>query len=124
MKKKAIAVLLAVVLTAGSLVPVPAMAAEEALEEEAVTAETAAEAETAAAEEAETAAETETEAAAANETASSAASEIVEAAPAIAEENQAMSATSGTCGLNAAWKLTGSGSNLTLTITGRGTIDY
>ena len=144
MKKKAIAVLLAVVLTAGSLVPVPAMAAEEALEEEAVTAETAAEAETAAAEEAETAAkaetaaeaetaaaeeaetaaEAETEAAAANETASSAASEIVEAAPAIAEENQAMSATSGTCGLNAAWKLTGSGSNLTLTITGSGTIDY
>ena len=45
MKTKAIAVLLAAVLTAGSLVPVPAMAAEEALEEEAVTAETAAEAE-------------------------------------------------------------------------------
>ena len=152
MKQKAIAVLLAVVLTAGSMGGIPTMAAEavseettgaESAEAESAGAETTSaesiEAESAAAEsagaeeemaeEAESAAaaseeETAAETAAADETAAAAAAGITEPAPAESEENPAMDATSGTCGRNVTWILTGSGSNLTLTLSGSGTMDY
>ncbi len=49
--------------------------------------------------------------------------DVIEEEIVTTEENEAKLATTGTCGENATWKLTGTGDNLTLTISGSGDME-
>ena len=139
MKKNVIAVLLSVVLAAGSIGTIPVLAAETTAEEAVVVEDNSTEPE-----EAEEIEEAELELTDSNISEGDAVQleeayvqgdeetieqddiakgqdESVDATE--TDENEAVSAVSGKCGANATWKITGTGNDLTLTISGSGAMD-
>ena len=139
MKKNVIAVLLSVVLAAGSIGTIPVLAAETTAEEAVVVEDNSTEPE-----EAEEIEEAELELTDSNISEGDAVQleeayvqgdeetieqddiakgqdESVDATE--TDENEAVSAVSGKCGADATWKITGTGNDLTLTISGSGAMD-
>ena len=139
MKKNEIAVLLSVVLAAGSIGTIPVLAAETTAEEAVVAEDNSTEPE-----EAEEIEEAELELTDSNISEGDAVQleeayvqgdeetieqddiaegqdESVDATE--TDENEAVSAVSGKCGADATWKITGTGNDLTLTISGSGAMD-